>query len=713
MLNEGLMAAKALKHFDLLPIPGHPDVKQVGKAECLLVILGSDGVPAELELLEKVETAKLWKHAKGNHNSFPAIRLKKPLLSAAVSKKLEEISWDNLDAAAKKGVLLTLDFSAVNPKCGDFHIAPWTQEQLRPVLECEQPELMNLRQLIRLFPKDEDQETFNRELLKQIASFIETETLDDMQLDFLKQLLVGKKQGKNGGRVSGCMTYFDVSYRDDFPSVLSPETGKALSNLLRQAGEQNPKEKNELGISPLTGERVQFIRDKYPDPNLPVIGPTYLYSKKHDIPCLERYGMTGLMAFSAGREEADRISGALQYLTREERRRKTWKRMGSACRNQPQLLIAYLEDDPANDMLLAEILSGSESKEDEIADGFEILCEQVMGPLEKVINKNPDSKVELILLEKLDTGRRQVSYEDRISAQQLVDALKDWLKALRNLPEIKIHIFPPKRKNWRARRPCSLRPYEICELLKFCYGKSAVKPKLQHSPVTLQEIYSIYIPKNKGSHTWTELVEKLQEYTLERGKNLLGDIGRYNIISSIEEKIGKKTKFDIEDVYRAYQFLLFLGILLYQKGIRKETYMEDTAYNIGQLLKLADILHREYCIQLRNGGDESKSLPNSFIGNEMLFITAENPAEGICRLMERMSIYMMWAKKEWVAKSGYAKWVLARIGDATEKIKRPLPKEFSTEEKAELFIGYMANIPKVKSKDDTNESEMKKEENHE
>lgn len=58
MLNEGLMAAKALKHFDLLPIPVHPDVKQVGKAECLLVIHGSDGVPAELELLEKVENSK-------------------------------------------------------------------------------------------------------------------------------------------------------------------------------------------------------------------------------------------------------------------------------------------------------------------------------------------------------------------------------------------------------------------------------------------------------------------------------------------------------------------------------------------------------------------------------------------------------------------------------------------------------------------------------
>lgn len=39
-----------------------------------------------------------------------------------------------------------------------------------------------------------------------------------------------------------------------------------------------------------------------------------------------------------------------------------------------------------------------------------------------------------------------------------------------------------------------------------------------------------------------------------------------------------------------------------------------------------------------------------------------------------MSIYMMWAKKEWAAKSGYAEWILARIGDATEKIKKALIK---------------------------------------
>lgn len=696
MLNEGLMAAKALKHFDLLPIPGHPDVKQVGKAECLLVILRSDGIPEELELLSKAETAKLWKHAKGNHNSFPAIRVKKPLLSAAESKKLEEISWDKLDAAAKKEALLTLDFSSANPTCRDFHIAPWTQEQLRPVLACERPELTNLGQLIRLFPKDEDQETFNRELLKQTAVFIETETLTDEQLDFLKQLLVGKKEWKTGGRVSGCMTYFDVFYRDDFPSVLSPETGKALSNLLRQAGEQNPKEKNGIGISPLTGERVQFIEGKYPDPNLPVIGPTYLYSKKRDIPCLERYGMTGLMAFSAGREEADRISGALQYLTREERRRKTWKLMGSVCRNQPQLLIAYLEDDPANDMLLAEILSGSESKEDEIADGFEVLCEQVVGPLEKVINKNPDSKVELILLEKIDAGRRQVSYEDRISAQQLVDAMKDWSKALRNLPEIKIHIFPPQRKNWRARRPRSLGPYEICELLKLCYGKSAVKRKLQHSPVTLQEIYSIYIPRGKGSHTWTELVEKLQEYALERGRYLLWDIGGYNI-SSFGGKTGKVTKYDIEDVYRAYQFLLLLGILLYQKGIRKEKYMKETAYSLGQLLYLADILHREYCVFLRNGGDREKPLPSNLIGNEVLLIAAENPNEALARLRERIRIYVNWAKRETQEKSGYAKWAMMKIEEVSTRIGTSLPERFSKAEQAQVLLGYLGGISSAKN----------------
>lgn len=696
MLNEGLMAAKALDHFGLLTVPGHPDVKQVGKAECLLVILGSDGMPAELELLVKVETAKLWKHAKGNHNSFPAIRLKKPLLSASESKKLEAISWDRLDAEGKKKALLTLDFSAANPKCRDFYIDPWTQEQLRPVLECEQPELTNLSQLIRLFPKDEDQEAFKRELLKQTAIFIETETLTDEQLDFLKQLLVGKKEGKNGGRVSNCMTYFDVFHRDDFPSVLSPETGKALSDLLRQEGEPNPKEKKELGISPLTGERVQFIEGKYPDPNLPVIGPTYLYSKKHDVPCLERYGMTGVTAFSAGREEADRICGALQYLTREERRRKTWKIMGSPCKNQPQLLIAYLEDDPANDMLLAEILSGSESKEDEIKDGFEALCEQVVVSLEKVINKNPNSKVELILLEKIDAGRRQVSYEDRISTQQLVDAMKAWSEALRNLPEIKIHIFPPQRKNWRAQRPRSLGPYDICELFKLCYGKSAAKRKLQHSPVTLQEIYSIYIPKNKGSHTWTELVEKLQEYTLERSRYLLWDIGGYNI-SSFGGKTGKVTKYNIEDVYRAYQFLLLLGILLYQKGIRKEKYMKETAYSLGQLLYLADILHREYCVFFRNGGDREKPLPSNLIGNEVLLIAAENPNEALVRLRERIRIYVNWAKRETQAKSGYAKWAMMKIEEVSTRIGTSLPERFSKAEQAQVLLGYLGGVSSTKN----------------
>ena len=74
--------------------------------------------------------------------------------------------------------------------------------------------------------------------------------------------------------------------------------------------------------------------------------------------------------------------------------------------------------------------------------------------------------------------------------------------------------------------------------------------------------------------------------------------------------------------------------------------MKETAYSLGQLLYLADILHREYCVFLRNGGDREKPLPSNLIGNEVLLIAAENPNEALARLRERIRIYVNWAKRE-------------------------------------------------------------------
>lgn len=42
--------------------------------------------------------------------------------------------------------------------------------------------------------------------------------------------------------------------------------------------------------------------------------------------------------------------------------------------------------------------------------------------------------------------------------------------------------------------------------------------------------------------------------------------------------------------------------------------MENQAFLLGRFLKLADQLHKEYCIAVRNGGDKTQPLPNQAHG---------------------------------------------------------------------------------------------------
>lgn len=124
--------------------------------------------------------------------------------------------------------------------------------------------------------------------------------------------------------------------------------------------------------------------------------------------------------------------------------------------------------------------------------------------------------------------------------------------------------------------------------------------------------------------------------------------------------------------------------------------MSNTAFNVGQFLKLADMLHKEYCVQVRNSGNKKATLPAQLIGNEMLIIASENPVEGLTRLRDRMKIYISWAETATGENSGLAKWILARFEEVSLKIataKEELPQHFNPVEQAQVLLGYLANIP--------------------
>ena len=128
--------------------------------------------------------------------------------------------------------------------------------------------------------------------------------------------------------------------------------------------------------------------------------------------------------------------------------------------------------------------------------------------------------------------------------------------------------------------------------------------------------------------------------------------------------------------------------------------MKSVAYNVGQFLQLADILHKEYHIHERNGGNRKNPLPSTLMGNDVFLVAAENPIEGMNRLEERMKIYIGWARLMPTEKSGCAKWALKRLEEVSASIAEGnLPERFTPEEKAQVLLGYLAKIEGKDEKD--------------
>lgn len=158
---------------------------------------------------------------------------------------------------------------------------------------------------------------------------------------------------------------------------------------------------------------------------------------------------------------------------------------------------------------------------------------------------------------------------------------------------------------------------------------------------------------------------------------------------------------------RITEMLALIGLMLYREGIRKETYMEAFPYQYGQLLKVSDELHAMYCRVVRND-----DLPPQLAGSSFYQAAAEAPLRTMSVLAQRMNPYIAWAKTYHASgdpqkgsETWRAKWFLQLYEEIADKLKEVwrVDTRFNDEEKAQLFIGYLAAFPKrVQNKDADN-----------
>jgi hypothetical protein len=148
-----------------------------------------------------------------------------------------------------------------------------------------------------------------------------------------------------------------------------------------------------------------------------------------------------------------------------------------------------------------------------------------------------------------------------------------------------------------------------------------------------------------------------------------------------------------------FRAAVIVGLLLYKCEIRKEQYMESFPYLLGQILKISDELHALYCTVERDN-----QIPPQLVGSSFYQLASEMPISAFAQLGIRMNPYITWARayqKKGKEYSGLAAWYLQQYYDIAEKIGTELARKnrFDEYEKAQLFLGYLAALPRRESKE--------------
>jgi hypothetical protein len=465
-----------------------------------------------------------------------------------------------------------------------------------------------------------------------------------------------------------------------------------------------------------------------PNPNLKILGPTYLMSMNKDIPAQTRYGRTSTGIFPMAKQTVLELNAALKHITDPDRKGKTWVPVASGTGKNQDLLIVYLEKDTEGELRLASMLGDDEDWEENVESSDEPSQEDLGTRLNKgqssfesraknlidAIQLKPelmqnDAFLRVFVISTIDKGRKQVLFDRRYSVSALFRAQERWIAGSRNTPLIE--IFLPQGKGKKARRFTSHVPTPVAVLrsLRQQWIREGAMSRTVPG-VDLRRIYNLLLE---------EYAEREAMWMLER----LLPLSQVLVMAAGKPYIDQKNTGEMRALWQAGAALsvearrplltvvALYGILLHRLGRNKENYMEGRDYLLGQFLQCADELHLLYCEQVRNG-----SVPPQLIGNAALPMALENPAKALEVLCARVPVYLAWLTQRASAKirdaddgtlrtfvdmneteksALRAKSLRRRLGELSAELKGKLDAPVSLTGRAELLLGYLAREPKT------------------
>ena len=706
MLNEGYALSISLERCGIRLSKRHPDVKEPGKKEGLIVGLDKEGRVARIEYREAEEISNLWTRREGMHNSFPVLKLQHPLWKIGqndpLRKKLNNIKKDDTE----KRKLLNHQNHRLNVASAEINW--WTKlhermTELHPFFETTTEDYTAMYELTSRFLLAKKVKDFAEELLGEVKR-----TQKEIPYALYEALLIGNiYKPKEKEYRAEIPLVLDLSNWEEYPvRVASPKMEPFINECLfkRQSPDStdNHKAGDNMSPSALSGSMVQLEDDKFPSPKLPIIGNTYLFSVNDQTPCQTRYKKTSTEIISVGRQEANQIQDSLNWITSIERKGKTWYSMPGLNDGESDLLIVYLENKPNLNVNNAWLLGGM-SKNDFSESTYEAISRVAIDALKGQQIVKANNLIRLFALRKADPGRTQVSLQGVYTISNLIQADKTWREAAINVPNISLPFFRKEVEKIIARQeniagsisqfladkdskatflsPSCPFPADLVRLTQKQWIRVG-EDSTSVPGIALGDVYDVFFANDniEGS-----LAEYLLSITLQRTQALLIGLGQADHKKELN-KIDVQKKYDTHKRFTVLKTISALAIYLYKLGIKKENYMKDTFFYLGRFLSLIDTLHSEYCKNIRGG-----NIPPQLLGNAHLQIALDNPVSALDILSRRINIYQAWTRKEQGEQVKLAKWAVGQIGKTADLLsEKTLPSSTTSIERAQMLLGYLA-----------------------
>lgn len=703
MLNELHEVRRAFAGAGITVDERHPDVMSVGSKPALRVHLDEDGSVATVRVLATEEAERLWTLRRGKHNSFPYHQTKASLLfvpsdderRVALKEKgtSDDERWTALRALLDEGEFNEQGF-AKWPGRGYLKAVRERRDQLAALRDTKAaavPEVCD--RFLRAAERPHD-------LLRGIVEAIHDEVHRgpaSSDLPLLMSLLV-----EEGGAI-----FFDVARGEvtrssgrfvaDDRNVI--DVSRALAEVTGN-GKQGQRD-----TCALAGVETVLLRDNFPQPNLPLLGETYLFARNDEAPTNSRYGRSGTDSVSVGLDTAMFLHGAITRLTLSEWEGKTWKKVAGERPKQIDLFVAFVPADPK--VPLAELLTRDAEPEEE--EEFTTFAHRLVEALRgKEKDRREGVEVEILVLRKLDPANRKAVYSARLNADSLVAAAERWSEGCGNVPP-PIRVPVPVARGRPARRlpPWDVAPFSLPHLTRQHFIRGGTQ-RQEIVGLTYDDAMRLFLAPEGSA---AQFARSVLRRVLRSRAVLLEGVGHAQ-----SREPGAILEFDRRE---ALKTITLLGLLLHKRGRSREEYMKDAAYQLGQLLAGADALHAAYNASERGGA----SLPPRLIGNAALPMAQANPQRALAVLGRRWMVYDGWARRKgngWsfperflnkrrkdVAKKDLAEFdraqVIRRGLSAVRRLQVLAPQlrsalataEVDDEFRAELLLGYIAGPPRI------------------